>query len=459
MGNLVVAAFVALVALGAASCQPCMVAESGDKHSVSLHTPEAENVLANLRRLPKEGRCIVSWTHPWDEDGTDFAVRDANGTWRSKPIESSTLDGYVKRRTGKDPLLYFTDFYICLGTWEGQGVYARRMANMEGFILKAYDEFHAIPVFSWHIENPYAPHRRLLPRQAKSEAYRYRHSCDGYPQEHRYVFKEILDGTGSTCGMGRKDEKYESDTSSFPTPRAWYDAQLDKVCAFLARLKDRHGRPIPAVVRLFHECDGSWFWWGPDSTSCEDYISLFRYSVSEIRRRTGLASLLFLYSPDRWWNTKEQFMCRYPGDDVVDIIGFDDYSIGRPPSGWTGSKVDGILKTLEGTIARMRVVSEIARERGKPAGLTETGISGDEWLTGFKPSPSDASGFYGLCLRLMKTEGMSFSFFNTWGGDYTIPKTEEGLRCWRDALNRPEALTAGKGYDLVASGGAAAFVQ
>lgn len=42
------------------------------------------------------------------------------------------------------------------------------------------------------------------------------------------------------------------------------------------------------------------------------------------------------------------------------------------------------------------------------------------------------------------------SFFNTWGGDYTVPKTEEGKRCWREALDRPEALTAGKGYDLVA---------
>ena len=145
-------------------------------------------------------------------------------------------------------------------------------------------------------------------------------------------------------------------------------------------------------------------------------------------------------------------MCRYPGDDVVDIIGFDDYSIGCLPKDWTGDKQEGVLKMLEGTISRMRIVSEISRERGKPAGIIETGVCGDEWLTGLK---SGSAGFYGLCDRMMKAEGVAFSFFNTWGGDYTVPKTEEGKRCWRELLNRPEALTAGKGYDLVAPNGIA----
>ena len=415
-------------------------------------TPEAEALLDNLRRLPDEGRYLVAWTHPWYEHGTDFVRRGPDGKWQAKPIGETKLNGYVKHHTGKDPLLYFTDFYCCLGTWENQAGYARTMANMEGFIRKAYDEFHAVPVFSWHIGNPYAPHRRLMPKQSKGEAYRYRYSCDGYPQEHRYVINEILEGTGGTCGMGRAKEADEKDTSSFPTPSAWYDAQLDKICAFLGRLKDRDDRPIPAVVRLFHECEDDWSWWGPASVSTSDYISIFRYTVGEIRRRTGLSSLLFLYSPDRYWSKKEHFMCRYPGDDVVDIIGFDDYSIGCLPKDWTGDKQEGVLKMLEGTISRMRIVSEISRERGKPAGIIETGVCGDEWLTGLK---SGSAGFYGLCDRMMKAEGVAFSFFNTWGGDYTVPKTEEGKRCWRGLLNRPEALTAGKGYDLVAPNGIA----
>lgn len=397
-------------------------------------TPEAQNVLDNLMAIGRENgrRTIVSWAHPWAESGSACAVANNRGELR----------GVVEKHTGQNPILYFTDFYFCLGTWQSADYYNRSAVNMEGFIKKAYDRWHSVPVFSWHLGNPYAPHRRLLPAQAYGADYRWRYSCEGYPQEHRYVVKEILEGTGSTCGTGRADETAEKETLSFPNPRAWYDWHLDRVCAFLQRLTDRNGRSIPVVVRLFHECEDDWQWWGAKSVSRDDYVKLFRWTVSEIRRRTGLKSLLFMYSPDRHWKTcsdpdaVNDFLYRYPGNDVVDIIGFDDYSIGKVPKGWKGPHEEGIRASLQETIRKARLVSGFSQAHGKPAGIVETGI---------KPAGART---YELLREVMSAEGVAFSFFNTWGGDCTVPKTSEGIKAWRKFLSDPSVIVAGRGVNL-----------
>ena len=406
-------------------------------------TPEAANVLETLRKVGDSRKYIVSWTHPWLEGCDAFAERTPDGGWRAKPLDRTVLKGYVNARTGKDPFLYSTDFYCCLGTWENQATYARNMANMEGFVKKAYDLWGSVPIFSWHIENPYATAAGVKDKLARGCPYRYRHSCASYPQEHKYVLREIVAGTGGVCGGGRANAAEEASAPTFPTPRAWYDAQLDKISAFLKRLVDRNGKPIPVVVRFFHECEDDWSWWGGRSSTPEDYIAAFRYSVNEVRRRTGLDSILFLYSPDRYWRTEDQFMLRYPGDDVVDIIGFDDYSIGCLPKNWKGDAEEGVMKSLKETIRKMRIVSDVAARRGKAAGLMETGVEGDFALTGLESKAIDA---YSLFRRALTAEGVRFAFFNTWGGAYTVPKSECGKKAWQAFLDLPESLTAGKGY-------------
>jgi len=416
-------------------------------------TPEAQGVIDNLKAIARAEprRYVVAWTHPWSEYGSACSRRDANGKWQPKSLDEIKLEGYVKHRTGADPILYFTDFYCGLGTWHGQDEYARNLANMEGFIKKAYDNWHSVPVFSWHLGNPYSPHRKDLPKLAKGEDYRYRHSCEGYPQEHRYVVKEILEGTGATCGCGRADAKDAGDLPPFANPRAWYDWQLDRISDFLKRLVDREGKPIPVVVRLFHECEDDWQWWGKGSVERDDYVKIFRYSVGELRRRTGLKSLLFMYSPDRYWSTcgerdaKDDFLYRYPGDDVVDIIGFDDYSIGGVPKGWKGDKAAGIAASLKETVRKARLVSEFSLAHGKPAGIVETSAGCADTIMGLKMELSHG---YGLIREIMTSEGVAFAFFNTWGGNCTVPSTEEGLSAWKKLLALPEALIVGKGVDL-----------
>jgi mannan endo-1,4-beta-mannosidase len=98
----------------------------------------------------------------------------------------------------------------------------------------------------------------------------------------------------------------------------WFNEKLDKVVAIINDLK------IPVVVRLFHEMNGGWFWWGSNSyDSQESHKKIYQYSVNYIKARTNYA--LYAWSPDR--TLTENY---YPGDDYVDIVGLDIYDNGAP---------------------------------------------------------------------------------------------------------------------------------
>jgi mannan endo-1,4-beta-mannosidase len=52
-----------------------------------------------------------------------------------------------------------------------------------------------------------------------------------------------------------------------------FKGYLDKLATFLLALKTEDGIYIPVLFRPFHEHTGSWFWWGKDLCSVEDYKS------------------------------------------------------------------------------------------------------------------------------------------------------------------------------------------
>jgi beta-mannanase len=52
---------------------------------------------------------------------------------------------------------------------------------------------------------------------------------------------------------------------------ALYKSWLDKVAAFMLDLKGKNGEYIPVIFRPFHELNGSWFWWGKDNCSPEEF--------------------------------------------------------------------------------------------------------------------------------------------------------------------------------------------
>jgi hypothetical protein len=207
-------------------------------------------------------------------------------------------------------------------------------SKMEGFIKHAYTQ-RAVITISWHATNP-------------------------------LTGKSAWDVTPNTVASvlpnGSKHELFK--------------AQLDRVAEFLHRLKDATGQPIPILFRPYHELTGNWFWWGQSVCTKQDFITLWKFTVDYFRSKKKLHNLLYVYNTARFGN-KDEFLDRYPGDEFVDIISFDEYQAVDERN-----TLDSTFPTR--TTTMLKILNEVARQKHKIPALAETGcneIPQHDWWT------------------------------------------------------------------------------
>lgn len=151
-----------------------------------------------------------------------------------------------------------------------------------------------------------------------------------------------------------------------------FKKQLDKVASFFKQLKDDKGHNIPFIFRPWHEMDGSWFWWGDASCTKEEFRILFQFTIEYLKVEKGLDQMLVAYSPDRNFESENDYLQWYPGDQYVDILGVDNY--------WDLKQEGGV----EHAIKKLHIVIELANKKGKISAFTETGIENvadENWYT------------------------------------------------------------------------------
>jgi len=93
------------------------------------------------------------------------------------------------------------------------------------------------------------------------------------------------------------------------------------------------GANIPILFRPFHEAEGynntdgsgAWFWWG--SAGAEVYKELWKLFINSYRKY-GIHNLIWEVNLYTYANSYEW----YPGDEYVDIIGYDKYE--GSPNTW-----------------------------------------------------------------------------------------------------------------------------
>jgi mannan endo-1,4-beta-mannosidase len=161
-----------------------------------------------------------------------------------------------------------------------------------------------------------------------------------------------------------------------------YKNLLKELAAFFNSLKNMHGTLVPVIFRPFHESNGNWFWWGKGRCTPDEYISLWQYTVSYLRDSLHVHNLLYAYSTDMF-DSKQQYLERYPGDEWVDILGSENY--------WDFQSGTSISNG----ISQLQMLVEMAGERKKIAALTECGFNGipvKNWWTQFlfKPIREDS---------------------------------------------------------------------
>lgn len=331
----------------------------------------ASTVRDNLLRAQKEGKTYFSQFHVYDarSDKNHFSSR-------------------FRDKTGEDLLIYGLDFYYASGTYFDSTYKAENRRRIVEIVKKMWKENRAIPSFSWHLENPYVPSD--FPDYMGC---RFRNSSKvpNYPSEHKYVIREILEGTGGVCGFGRF-HSIDDFSKTFDTPAEWFDARTREVASIINELVDENGMPIPLLFRLWHEQEDNWMWWGKKSVSVEDYKKFFILTEQKIKKHAPKAQILWGYGPDSYWKTETEFMSWYPGDEYVDVIGYDDYQLANPQK---------LPKALE----RARTVSKIARKHGKVAALFESANKNLEF----------ADNYYDVCLLPVLSDSfVQLGFVQIW---------------------------------------------
>jgi mannan endo-1,4-beta-mannosidase len=87
---------------------------------------------------------------------------------------------------------------------------------------------------------------------------------------------------------------------------------LDAIATQLLRLQ---AAQIPVLWRPLHEADGTWFWWG--NFGPESAKALYKLMYTRFTQKHKLRNLIWL------WNSVTPSW--YPGNDIVDILGYDSY--------------------------------------------------------------------------------------------------------------------------------------
>ncbi|WP_258101465.1 glycoside hydrolase family 26 protein [Marinoscillum pacificum] len=221
-----------------------------------------------------------------------------------------------------------------------------RFDNMRKWVKKAY-KMGSINTFSWHLDN--------LTTGGNS--------WDKTPSVH-----DLLPG-------GSKHQAFVEQLDLLAEMFDSFNAGFDK---------------IPIIFRPWHEHNGDWFWWGKGNVSEEEYIELFRFTVDYLKNEKELHHLLYAFSPDRSrlrldTIPEQNYLWGYPGDDYVDIIGIDNYGdVGRLGG------LESAERQAHNFVESLKLITKIARDKGKVAALTETGLEGvtqSDWFTNIILNP------------------------------------------------------------------------
>ncbi|WP_445455152.1 glycoside hydrolase family 26 protein [Flavobacterium sp. HNIBRBA15423] len=196
--------------------------------------------------------------------------------------------------------------------------------KMKNWITEIYNR-GGVNTISWHMDNPYTG----------------KNSWDTTPNS-----------LASILPNGEKHQLYIT----------W----LDKAADFFNSLKGKGGKKIPILYRPFHELTGNWFWWCKNNGSPKEFKELWKFTIDYWRNTKKVHNLIIVYNTADFM-TKEDFMEYYPGNDLVDMLSFDNYIYKNPTEDST------YVKNCQ---RQLQIMNEIAKENHKIPAFAETGYEG-----------------------------------------------------------------------------------
>jgi mannan endo-1,4-beta-mannosidase len=147
---------------------------------------------------------------------------------------------------------------------------------------------------------------------------------------------------------------------------------LDRGAEFIKTLKGEKGEAIPLLFRPFHELNGDWFWWGKNKATVAEFKAIWAFTITYLREQKGLHNLIIVYNTNSFKDEAE-FMEKYPGDDMADVLSFDKYQFKANSEEFISS-----------TRKELTTLTTIAEAKNKLSAFAETGyeaIPDPQWWT------------------------------------------------------------------------------
>jgi mannan endo-1,4-beta-mannosidase len=306
-------------------------------------TAETNHLYKSLRKLSRKHTLF----------GHQHATEYGHG-WAGEPDRSD-----VKSVTGSHPAVIGVDF----SGFSGRSAESieRAKAELQKNVADTYNR-GGITTVAWHFANPVSRGGFYWVDSISLPAVKY--IVPGGEGHEKY--REILDGIGT-----------------------WAKS-----------VKGADGKIVPMIFRPYHEFDGGWFWWGKPHCTRDEFVGLWRFTISYLRDSLGVHNFIYAFSPDNKFKTEEQYLERYPGDAWVDLLGMDNYGdMGRN------------RYAIDTAALKLKIVSDYAIKAGKLAAFTETGLESI-------PNPT---WWTETLLRAMKAYEMRLAYVLVWRNDIRSP--------------------------------------
>jgi mannan endo-1,4-beta-mannosidase len=353
-----------------------------------------ENVRSYMADPGATDETVALFYNLWKQQKTKFLVgqQDAFNSF----YQDATGDSDIKKATGSDPSLLGSDFMFItddknMGDSPEQW-YQQQEAKITADSKAAYDK-GMVNTFCWHFREPF----------------------NGVS-----FYAEDIDDT----------DLYAAFPSIMPggVNHDYYKGKLDKIADVLNNLKGTDGKLIPVIFRPFHEFDGSWFWWGANYCTPEQYKAVWQFTVEYLRDTKGVHNVLYAYSPDNSYTTETQYLTRYPGDDYTDLLGMDNY----------GDFANGSTTGVTTANKKLIMLSTLAQNKVKIAAMTESGyrVTAD--------TPPIAEFFSNNIFRAMTDAEVQLAYVMFWNnnldGYYVPPAGQSNTPDFVTFTQKPEVL-------------------
>ena len=309
----------------------CSKKKADDPIAESGRTQRTENLLAHLHAISANGYLIGH------QDDPVYGVGWVGDSCRSD----------VKSVCGDFPAVIGFDLgHLELGDSVNlDGVPFDRMRDE---IIRHFDRGGMVTL-SWHLDNPLTGGSAWV-------------KPDSLTDQEKQTVASVLKG-------GECHDKF----------LGW----LDTLASFLNSLETPYGVKVPVLFRPWHEHTGSWFWWGQNLCTTEQYKALWKLTVDQLKQR-GVNNVLYAYSPGTEFNgDAAKYLERWPGDEIVDVIGFDSYCTNNAED---TVAINNYASSLD---LNLKALCDIAKQHNVVPALTETGMESlgkaDWWTSTLMP--------------------------------------------------------------------------